>query len=140
MRKTRKPPEDKALVFIAYWRTLARGMSFPRCKEHPQGEYQFAQAAIGRNWQFDAAWPEAQVAVEIDGGNRMAKWSVKAKRCVVVGRHTQDADLEKLNTARDLGWVVYQFTPQMLKGDPARCVARVAKKISERLSDGTHVR
>lgn len=60
-----------------------------------------------RKWRFDFAYPAHKVAIEINGG----VW----KR----GRHNRGTgyikDLEKLNAAQILGWIVLQFTPQQMK-------------------------
>ena len=57
-----------------------------------------------RQWRFDYAIPELKVAVEIDG----AVWSY--------GRHNRPEgyinDLEKLNTAASMGWLVLRFTTE----------------------------
>ena len=55
-----------------------------------------------RKWRVDFCWPEAMVAVEIDGGT----WTG--------GRHTRgkgyEADREKLNEATLMGWTVLGVT------------------------------
>ncbi len=60
-----------------------------------------------RKWRFDWAWPELRIALEVDGG------------VYVQGRHTRGKgfteDCRKINRATELGWVVYRFTPEMLK-------------------------
>lgn len=57
-----------------------------------------------RQWRFDYAIPELKVAVEIDG----AVWSY--------GRHNRPEgyinDMEKLNTAASMGWLVLRFTTE----------------------------
>lgn len=68
----------------------------------PVSEFQFHPS---RRWRFDFAWPEAKVAIEIDGGG--FKFGG--------GKHMQPRDLEKLNTAVSLGWKVYRFTPGMIQ-------------------------
>ena len=75
-----------------------------------------------RDYRFDFAWSHEGVALEIDGGNRMVRWSPKMKRNVAVGRHTGSADYVKLNTAIIYGWRVLRFTTEMLKKDPQGCV------------------
>jgi very-short-patch-repair endonuclease len=49
-----------------------------------------------RRWRFDAAWPEAKLAVEIEGSGH---------RNVVKFRK----DTEKYNTAVRLGWRILRF-------------------------------
>lgn len=77
-------------------------------------EYPFHPA---RDWRFDFAWVEAQVAVEIDGGT----WSG--------GRHTRGTgyakDAEKLNEALVWGWRVLRFTTDQLNNEPCACVQQV---------------
>lgn len=62
-------------------------------------EYRFHPV---RKWRFDYAIPDSKVAVEVDG----AVW--------VGGRHNRPAgyiaDMEKLNTAASMGWLVLRIT------------------------------
>ena len=55
-----------------------------------------------RRWRFDYAFPALKVAIEIDG----AVWTL--------GRHNRPAgylaDMEKLNTAASMGWLVLRFS------------------------------
>lgn len=64
-------------------------------------EYKFHPT---RRWRFDFAIPEYKIAIEIDGG----VWTY--------GRHNRSAgyiaDMEKMNAAASLGWIVLKFTPQ----------------------------
>lgn len=66
-------------------------------------EYRFCE----RKWRFDFAFPEKKIAVEVEGGIYSG------------GRHTRGygfiADMEKYNTAAELGWRVFRFTPQQIK-------------------------
>ena len=59
-------------------------------------EYQFCE---GRRWRADFAIPGRNLLIEVDGGNRMATIGKNGK-AVAIGRHTLDADYEKLNEAR----------------------------------------
>lgn len=76
----------------------------------PARNYAFCE---DRKWTFDFAWPEIElvdaitrrpmlVAVEIDGGNDVVRWSEKLQRHIAVGRHTQEQDYDKLNWAAAL--------------------------------------
>lgn len=62
-------------------------------------EFQFHPT---RRWRFDYAIPAKKVAVEVDGG----VWTG--------GRHINPAgyinDMEKLNTAASMGWLVLRIT------------------------------
>ena len=55
-----------------------------------------------RKWRFDYAFPSMMVAVEVDGG----VWTG--------GRHINPVgyvnDMEKLNTAASMGWLVLRIT------------------------------
>lgn len=66
----------------------------------PTPEYRFDQT---RRWRFDWSWPQAFVALEIEGG------------AYTRGRHTRGSgfvkDIEKYNRAVELGWKVFRCTP-----------------------------
>ena len=86
-------------------------------------EYRFFEP---RKWRFDCAWPAPiYVAVELDGGT----WSG--------GRHTRGQgyrnDCEKRNCAQCLGWVVFNFTADMLRDNPEHCVRQVVAAVERRL-------
>lgn len=93
---------------------FARGFSLlaPEAST-PVREYTFAPP---RRWRFDFAWPEARVAVEVEGGT----WDR--------GRHTRGAgyagDCAKYNAAVLGGWRVLRFTSDMLYSDLKACVAQ----------------
>ena len=80
----------------------------------PVREYRFHPT---RKWRFDFAWPEARIAVEVEGGT----WER--------GRHTRGAgyagDCAKYNAAVLGGWRVLRFTSDMLYSDLRACVAQV---------------
>lgn len=80
----------------------------------PIREYEFH---TDRKWRFDFCWPDQKLAVEIDGGNRVA--TIIKGKAVAVGRHTQDADYSKLNAATLAGYQVLRFTPTMVKSGEA---------------------
>jgi very-short-patch-repair endonuclease len=117
--------EDKAAIFLYYWRTLAQG--YPE----PMSEYNFDKHA-GRCHRFDFCFPEHSLAIEINGGNHMVKYSRKTGRYVAVGRHTQERDYEKMNLAAELGWLVLQFTPAMLEKEPSKCINQVLRIIKNK--------
>ncbi len=72
----------------------------------PVREFYFAKP---RMWRFDFAWPDLQVAVEIEGGT----WSYRTRG------HTSGlgyaANLEKYNAATLLGWWVLRFNDHGVK-------------------------
>jgi len=65
--------------------------------------------------------PALGVAVEVDGG-QYSKFG---------GRHSSDADREKLNIAASLRWLVFRFSPDQLKRDPEGCVKLVKQAIMD---------
>jgi len=69
----------------------------------PVAELQFEPL---RRWRFDYSWPEAKIALEVEGGI----WSG--------GRHTRGAgfvgDMAKYNHAARLGWRVLRVQPKEL--------------------------
>lgn len=85
-----------------------------------------------RKWRFDIAWPDRRVAVEIDGG----VWSG--------GRHTTgrgfEGDLEKINSAQALGWIVLRVTPQMWKRAPQAFVVLMRWVRDARSSSSDYVK
>ena len=100
--------EGEAL-FNSYWNMLA-----PLALPVPVNGYRFHDK---RKWEFDCAWPDVKLAVEIEGGE------------FTRGRHTRGTgyqrDCEKYNAALDLGWRVYRYTPSMIKADPHACIDQV---------------
>ena len=91
--------------FLACWRLMCRANRIDPVD--PEREYQFAAP---RRWRFDFAWPNQQVAIEMEGGT----WTG--------GRHNTGAgmknDMEKYNAAVATGWLVLRFTAAHLKQDP----------------------
>ena len=78
----------------------------------PVLEHRFAPP---RRWKFDLAWPGRvpPVAVEIDGGT----WLPGG------GRHNRakgfQNDMEKLNRAAAMSWMVLRFTPDQIRNGTA---------------------
>lgn len=74
----------------------------------PDREYQFDEK---RKYRFDFAWPDPQVAVEIEGG------------VMSFGRHVRgrgyEEDCRKYNLAASQGWIIYRFTGRMVKSGEA---------------------
>ena len=97
-------------LFEHWWGNLAPEQIALHC------QYRFMP---GRKYAFDYAYPDKQIAVEIDGGQFVAGG----------GRHNQDSDRVKLNHAAALGWRVFRFSGTMLKRDPQGCINIVLKAI-----------
>ena len=116
---TERAPRYQAGQAIAERRTttlllLLRSAGLPP----PQLEYRFHSE---RRWRFDLAWPEYHLAVELDGGEWLARG----------GRHNTDADREKLNAAAVLGWRVLRFSGGQLDAEPGACVDLLARALAE---------
>lgn len=118
-RVTPIPQEDKADLFDFAWKMTDQWGKYDlRFFREPYREYAFHPT---RKWRFDFAWTECKVAVEIDGN----AWNVKGG-----GRHAQDSDRDKLNTAAALGWRVLRFSPQQLTDHPTECVELVVQALA----------
>lgn len=85
-------------------------------KLYPVREYQFH---LGRKWRFDFAFPSHKVAVEIEGGTAFGK-----------SRHSRGkgfvGDCQKYNAAALQEWLVFRFTPEMVRSGEAIDVVRKA--------------
>lgn len=75
--------------------------------------------------------PSNRVLVEIDGGNRLVRWSPKAHTYVAVGAHIQDTHNTRRNLAVCLGFRVLNFSPKQVKTGEAVRVIRVALNAGE---------
>lgn len=91
------------------------------CKERgwaePVPEIRFAKP---RMWRFDWAWESYKVALEYEGG------------IYTGGRHTRMTgfvnDIEKYNTAAELGWKVFRATPDTVTdGTTVNLIERVLR-------------
>lgn len=76
-----------------------------------------------RKWRFDYALPELKIAIEVDGG------------VFTGGRHSggigQVKDMEKMNYAASLGWLVFHFIPDEMFGLDARNLVSGAIKLRQ---------
>lgn len=112
--KTIKEPSKLEIAFDQAWMLHKDGMPDPVC------ELRFAPP---RKWRFDRAWPDAKIAVEIDGGTWMG------------GRHSRGEgysnDCEKLNHAVLMGWRVLRYTSDMIKKDPAGVIAEICEVLQQ---------
>lgn len=102
----------------------------------PEREYRFAAEACGgtgrgvkarlkaaglKDWRFDFAYPEQQLAIEVEGGG----WTG--------GRHTRGAgfaeDLRKYDAAMRLGWVVYRVDGALIRtGQAVKTIKRLLER------------
>ena len=103
---------DQAIVFMYYWRLVAN-QDLPL----PESEYEFNLP--NSKHRFDFAWPIYKLAVEVDGG----RWKPGG------GRHGSDEDNDKCNIATSQGWLVFHFSPEILKRKPDYCIEQVARTL-----------
>ena len=89
-------------MFAAEWKRIGGFYPEREFKFHPE-----------RKWRFDFAWPEADMAVEIDGGGWMRHG----------GRHARSSDYLKRNQATMRGWRVLYFTKDMIEKNVEGCVS-----------------
>lgn len=70
----------------------------------PEREFLFHPT---RRWKIDFAWPDREIAVEIEGGTYSG------------GRHVRpegfELDCEKYNALAERGWRLFRFTSKMVK-------------------------
>jgi hypothetical protein len=106
-RKRRKLAERRGIDSAAFLDSLA-GRWLTRWRSAggpvPEREHVFHPS---RHWRFDFAWPEAKVAVEIDGGTWTGGAHSRGKG--------QANDAEKANAAACMGWVVLRWTSDMVE-------------------------
>jgi len=79
---------------------IIRDLKLPK----PVREYKFHPV---RKWRIDLAWPEAKIAVEVEGG------------IYLYGAHVRPAqfekDCEKYNELALLGWILLRATPHNVR-------------------------
>lgn len=104
--------------FLNLWKMLADD-TIP-----PEREWKFHEE---RQWRFDFAWPEYQVAVELEGG------VFSPRRVQGKGRHLTSKgfheDCGKYNAATADGWLVLRFDAKHLDSDPVGVIELVVKTL-----------
>ncbi len=113
--------EDKKEIFAGYWRVLGDGTTITPEYEFAANVHYIDKAGRrrSRGYLFDWAFVDDRIAVEVDGGQHAPGG----------GRHAKDTDRAKMNTAAELGWFVFHYSPDMLKRDPASCVEQVIRAL-----------
>jgi very-short-patch-repair endonuclease len=101
------------LALVARWEQAIK-IYYPHVRAEMVAEYRFHHKRL---WRFDFAFPSQMIGIELQGGT----W--------VNGGHNRGAqmskDYEKINTAQATGWKVFQFTTDMLRDNPQKCVNTV---------------
>ena len=136
---------DLEASFLFYLRSLAPDLP------EPEREYRFCS---DRRFQFDFAWPEQRIAVEMEGGTwgkpvychacgaRVMAYTKAGKQYPVFsagGRHVRgkgyENDCIKYNLATINGWKVFRVTARMLERDPAGFVEMIANIIRRKVNE-----
>lgn len=97
-----------------------------RMSPPPVKEFRFH---ADRGWRFDYAWPDAMVAVEMEGGTFSTK--KKSRHTSAVGHHD---DCNKYNEAALAGWCVLRYTAKHMGEAAVPVVEQVARAIHSRLT------
>lgn len=88
--------------------------------DNPLPAYRFD---LNRRWEFDFAWPDVHVAVEIEGGIWRGRGRGSPTAANPGGAHSHPTkilrDIEKYNAAARAGWRVFRFTTDMVKNGEA---------------------
>ena len=107
-----KEPSPLERDFLRYWRGL-----------HPEMPEPVAQhrGIPHRQFRFDFSWPDAMVAVELQGGT----WA-KGRRQGHTRGSMYEKDCHKRNLAVAAGWRLFYLTGTMLRGDPGRWLGLIA--------------
>lgn len=77
----------------------------------------------GRAAELDVAWPDAQVAVELDGAAFHGS------------REARERDLRRDSALAALGWLVLRFSYERLISDPEGCRREIQAVVLHRLAD-----
>lgn len=88
----------------------------------PTPEFKFHPS---RKWQFDYAWPNQKVAVEIEGGT-FKEGGGRHNR--PMGHHK---DCDKYNAAAMLGWRILKYTALHLRDDPHGVIDDIRKILAD---------
>ena len=89
----------------------------------PAPVQQFGIRVQGRWLRLDAAWPEARVAVELDGAAFHGS------------REARERDLRRDTALAALGWVVLRFSYARLMSDPEGCRREIEAMVLGRLAN-----
>ncbi|OZA27577.1 MAG: hypothetical protein B7X93_08870 [Hydrogenophilales bacterium 17-61-9] len=85
---------------------------------------EFEGAVPGRKYRLDIAFPEARLAVEVDGW----EWHGKHK-----GDFTRDRERQNLLTLH--GWRILRFTAGQIRKDAVACVEMIGLAVSDQSND-----
>ena len=135
---------DLEATFLFYWRALA-----PEGLSEPVSQYPFL------NYKIDFAFPEAKVAIELDGsGGGGYGRRIKCHNCGAIvrarkkdgspGRELRvpypshgskkntDRDAKKANLLQADDWLILRYTSGQLKADPHYIIEEIVENLSWR--------
>ena len=95
----------------------------------PVRQYVFHET---RKWRFDFAWPDALVAVEIDGGIFQGSRKKGGNQTGHRSINGVMADMEKSNHAAIDGWCLLRFHSKDLDQRPDYCVELVRQALAKK--------
>ena len=106
---------DLNAEFAGAWRALRSRI--PAWVPDPVAEHRFEPS---RKWAFDFAWPQYNVAVELNGwGHRTLERTLQ--------------DDERLNWATERGWLILRYSSQTVKAAPASIIEQLMRTLDRRL-------
>jgi very-short-patch-repair endonuclease len=106
--------------FVRLWAVCQKQFA----KRHPfVREHRFHPE---RRWRFDFAWPDALVAVEIEGGTFTRRGGRRSRH--TTGKGHQE-DCRKYNAAAIAGWCVLKYTSADLNERPVQVCAEIAEAL-----------
>ncbi len=94
----------------------------------PQPEFKFHPT---RKWKFDYAFPEQQIAVEVEGGiygykDKSGKFKSRGAHSSITGIKR---DIEKYNAATVLGWKVLRLTSEQAR-EPQKGLNKIIEQLN----------
>lgn len=122
--KPKKAPKN-ALTQQEYkdWKSHALIRRLHHEYGYPMAEREYRFHPV-RRWKFDYAYPEYQIAIEIEGGAWIGGRHVRGKGYI--------SDMEKYNEATRFNWRLFRFTPQQaVNGYALNFMRRVLAAVSD---------
>ncbi|MBU2177643.1 MAG: hypothetical protein KJ556_21330 [Gammaproteobacteria bacterium] len=94
----------------------------------PEWEKHYRKAIPGRRYEIDFCWPEFKVGIEVQGGIWLAKTGKKSGH---IGAGAV-RDFEKLNLLAEHGWIILQWSTDMIRRDPMGLIDQLKRILKNR--------
>jgi len=101
---------------------------FDHTRNLPLYERNYRKAIPGRRFEIDFSFTKYKVGVEVQGGTWLPK-SGKSSGHVGAG---QTRDFKKMNLFIENGWLVLQWSSDMIRQDPVFCVDQLKRVLKQR--------